>query len=271
MKNNITNADTFPFKIRSFFRAQVLNILGTFSFPVPGIHILNGHRIENEPEPETFQKLLSGLSKQVTFVNVEDAVRMIIYHEHPDKPIVAFTFDDGFMECYDCIAPTLEKFGVNALFFVNPNYVAGDDAYIDNFNNNIVMTPNKRPMRWSHLKELHDRGHIIGAHTMDHYMICNGDKETLHYQIVDCKAAIENHIEGSCEYFAFPYDKLSHANYKSIQLALRTYKYVFSQSYYRHYFSFDDKVINRRHFEPFWPIKHVKYFLSCNKKSLVSR
>lgn len=256
---------TTYFRVRSFFRGRVLDTLGFFAKPQPGIHILNGHRVQNEAEPDKFRKLLKDLSQSVTFINIQNAVEMISNHENPDKPFVAFTFDDGFMDGYHYFAPILEEFGVNALFFVNPNYVEGDERYIYNFNENTVLTPDKLPMRWKQLKELADRGHIIGAHTMDHYMINSDDDEVLRYQIISCKAHIEKNIGKPCDYFAFPFGRLSQANQKSIDIACNTYKYVFSQSDYKHYYSFDGKVINRRHFEPFWPTNHVKYFLSCNK------
>lgn len=251
--------------IRSLIRKSILDILGTFSKPAPGIHILNGHRIQQETEPETFRRILFELKKQVEFIRIEEAIRAIENHETPNKPYVAFTFDDGFMECYNIFAPVLEEFGTNALFFINPNYVEGDESYIQHFNEHIVMTPNKRPMRWEHLKELSDRGHVIGAHTMDHYMINTDDEDTLKSQILDCKKIIVEHIGKDCECFAFPYGKLSHANLLSINIACQAYQHVFSQSDYKHYFSFDNRVINRRHFEPFWPYKHISYFLSCNK------
>lgn len=251
--------------LRQFARNRVLDILGAFSHPANGIHILNGHRTLNEKEPETFRLMLKALHQRVNFIKVEDAVQMIMNHEQPDKPLVAFTFDDGFTECYDYFAPALEEYGVNALFFVNPNYVEGNQEYIDNFNNHIVMTPNKKPMRWEQLRDLSARGHIIGAHTIDHYMINTDEEETLRHQICDCKKVIETNIGKTCDYFAFPYGKLTHANKTSIDIACQQYKYVFSQSDYKHYFSFDNRVINRRHFEPFWPHRHVFYFLSCNK------
>lgn len=250
---------------RTFVRARVLDILGLFSTPQNGIHILNGHRIQNEQEPETFYHQLSELAKYVKFIKIETAIDMISKKIEPSEPLVAFTFDDGFMDCYNIFAPVLEKFGVNAMFFVNPNYVEGDKKYVENFNEHIVMTPNKLPMRWSHLKELSERGHIIAAHTMDHYMINTDDTETLDYQIVSCKKIIEEKIQKECPYFAFPYGKLSQANKLSIDIACKTYKYVFSQSDYKNYYSFNGTVINRRHFEPFWPVNHVKYFLSCKK------
>lgn len=261
-----TNTSSSYFKIRSAARSCILNVLGAKAHPAPGIHILNGHRINGETEPDTFHNLLFDLSKTVEFIRFEDAVRMIKLQENPDKPLVAFSFDDGFIECYDIFAPVLESFGTNAMFFINPNYVDGSDEYIKHFDNNIVMTEGKKPMRWKHIQNLDKRGFLIGAHTMDHYMINSEKQEILTYQIVNCKETIEQHLDKPCEYFAFPYGKLTEANDTSIDIACKTYKYVFSQSDYKHYFSFGGKVINRRHFEPFWPVKHVKHFLSCNKQ-----
>lgn len=261
-----TNTDTLYYRCRSGVRNLVLNTLGTFKKPKPGIHILNGHRIQKEAEPQTFRDLLKALSEKVEFVRFEKAVSMIVNQEKPSKPFVAFSFDDGFIECYDIFAPVLEEFDTNAIFFINPNYVEGNEAYINHFNEDIVLTHDRVPMRWQHLRELSQRGFLIGAHTMDHYMINNGSTETLTYQIVTCKKIIEENTGKACEYFAFPYGKLSEANQEAIDIACHTYKYVFSQSDYRNYFSFDGKVINRRHFEPFWPAKHLNYFLGCNKK-----
>ena len=97
-------------------------------------------------------------------------------------------------------------------------------------------------------------------------MINSTDKNELEYQIVECKKIIEDKLGCTCKYFAFPYGKLSQANNLSIDIACKTYQYVFAQSVYKKYFSFNGKVINRRHFEPFWPIRHMYYFLGCNKK-----
>jgi peptidoglycan/xylan/chitin deacetylase (PgdA/CDA1 family) len=262
MKNN----NSTYMKIRTLARYCILNILGLTSKPANGIHILNGHHAGSQQDPDIFRKLLKELSKDVSFIKIEDAIRMIEKKEKPDKPLVAFTFDDGFTDCYDIFAPVLEEFGVNAMFFVNPNYVEGDDNYISNFDEHIVMTPGKKPMRWNQLKELSQRGHIIGAHTMDHYMINSEDLDVLKYQIENCRNIIEQHINISCPYFAFPYGKLTNANQASIDIACQKYQYVFSQSDYKNYFSFNGKVINRRHFEIFWPISHVHYFLSCKKR-----
>ena len=121
-------------------------------------------------------------------------------------------------------------------------------------------------MRWNDIIKMHEAGHIIGSHTMDHYIINSEDLTELEHQIGDCKGIIENRLSAPCEYFAFSYGRLEHVNPASIDIALKYYKYVFSQSNFKNYFSYNGAVINRRHFEPYWPIGHVKYFVSHPKK-----
>jgi peptidoglycan/xylan/chitin deacetylase (PgdA/CDA1 family) len=233
------------------------------------VHILNGHQICRGEitgnTKENFRILLNKLSRYVEFIRFEEAVKRIVSKANIQKPLVAFSFDDGFSDCMP-IAEVLQEFGVNAAFFINPNFVEGNEEYIDDFLKNVVLTPNKHPMRWDEIKRLQATGHIIGAHTMDHYRINTFDEEVLNYQICHCKEVIENNLGSTCEYFAFPYGRLEHANIQSIKMACKCYPYVFSQSNYKHYFSFSGAVINRRHFEPFWSLRHVKYFLSVKKQ-----
>lgn len=256
--------------MRDWLRKNCLDCLGLFSRPAKGIHILNGHMLNRGPaDPSSavsFYRQLKQLQKQVRFIPIEEAVQLILNKCQPCDPLVAFTFDDGFEECYSALAPVLEDFGVNAAFFINPNFVEGDENYIAHFTQQIVRTPGKRPMKWDEIEELHRRGHIIGAHTMDHYNINTQDRKVLEYQIGKCKSVIEDRLSVPCEYFAFPYGRLEHANAEAIAIACRYYQYIFSQSDYKHYFSFGGRVINRRHFEPFWPVPHLSYFLSCKKK-----
>lgn len=251
------------FLVRQLARDIILRAGGCCAKPSNGIHIITAHMSHRTaPDIKYMERTMFELSQIVRFIRIEDAVRMIVNREKPNEPLCAFTFDDGFAECYDAIAPVLEKYGTNAIFFVNPNFVDGDEAYIKEFTEKTTLSPGKSPMRWSQLKDLQNRGFIIGAHTMDHFLTASEDTAALEYQIVECKKVIEKELGVVCDYFAWPYGRLEHTNQKAVELACKTYKFVFSQSNYRHYYSFDGKVINRRHFEPFWPISHIKYFLS---------
>lgn len=259
--------------IRGFSRSTFLNVVGYIMRPTSYVHILNGHMIDwhhdNDEDGERFGKLLKELHRYCDFVNIEEAIRMIVNHVQVKRPTIAFTFDDGWRDCYTQIAPQLEKYGVNAMFFINPNFVDAADnhdwAYIENFTVNTTKSPGKYPMTWAQIQELKEKGFKFGAHTLDHYCINDDNIAELEHQIGDCKTVMEEKLDVQCEYFAFPYGRLEHANPRSIDIACKYYKYVFSQSDYKHYFSYNGKVINRRHFEPFWPIAHVKYFLSTKK------
>ena len=259
--------------LRAQLRSMALFVLGFFKKPAPYVHILNGHMVDWHHDDDTdgkrFAKLLSEMHKKCDFVNFEDAVRMIENKEPVKRCTVAFTFDDGWRDCYTQIAPQLEKYGVNAMFFINPHFADAADkhdvAYIKNFTVNTTKSPGKHPMTWKQIKDLVNRGFLMGAHTLDHYCINDDNVEELEYQIGGCRKAMEEKLGMPCDYFAFPYGRLEHANQKSISIACKYYKYVFSQSDYKHYFSYEGRVINRRHFEPFWPVIHVFYFLSFKR------
>jgi peptidoglycan/xylan/chitin deacetylase (PgdA/CDA1 family) len=253
--------------IRQIIRDIILDFFGIFSKPKNGIHILNAHRVSlNNPNKEVFQKQLEQLQKYVKFIRFEEAVDLITSKTKVNEPLVAFSFDDGLEECYTHIAPVLENFNTNAAFFINPNFVEANDEYIENFTQNTVKMPDKKPMNWAQINDLKQRGHIIGSHTLDHYNINTNDTTELTHQIVDSKKIIEQKTGIPCPYFAFPFGRLEHVNKLSIDIACEYYPYIFSQSNYKNYFSFAGKVINRRHFEPDWKVNHVKFFLSVNKK-----
>ena len=177
--------------IRWFLRNNILDLLSLFSKPAKGIHILNGHMIsKNDSHIEVFLNQLEELNKITTFIKIEDAVDLITQRKKVDDVLIAFSFDDGFEECATMIAPALEQFGTNGLFFINPNFVEGDEAYIKNFTDNIVLAPGKLPMRWDDIIKIRNAGHVIGAHTLDHFMINNNDLFELEHQIGDCKKII---------------------------------------------------------------------------------
>lgn len=112
--------DSLYMTIRTMLRSCYLSVVGTFKRPSPYVHILNGHMVDwkhdNDSDGEQFGKLLAEMHKYCDFVNFEDAVRMILNGEKVTRPKIAFSFDDGWRDCYTQIAPQLDKYGVNAMF-----------------------------------------------------------------------------------------------------------------------------------------------------------
>lgn len=70
-------------------------------------------------------------------------------NEHKQR--VAFTFDDGGVSAYSPIADMLEEKGWRGCFFVTTDYI-GRPGFLTK----------------AHIRELHARGHTIGAHSCSH-------------------------------------------------------------------------------------------------------
>ena len=251
--------------MKNLIKKIVLSVGGNLGSISNGIHILNGHYISRDDAPEKkFNKLLSDIKTKADFIKIEDAVKLIEQRLPLKEKLIAFTFDDGFEECYSKIAPILNQYNTNAAFFINPGFIDGDNAYRDFFCKNIVHV-NKQPMTWDMVKKLHDNGFIIGNHTYNHAKLVNLSSDEINTQIKTSKQVIESHIGSKCDYFAWTYGKLSDIDKESLDLAIKEHKYVFSSDNYKKYYSLNNQVINRRHFEGDWSFTDLKYFLQ--KKS----
>ncbi|MGB0887739.1 MAG: polysaccharide deacetylase family protein [Vicingaceae bacterium] len=252
--------------MRTFLRNTILNSIGSFKTIGSGVHILNSHYIGRDNlSQEIFHELLNKIGKQADFVKFEDAVELISKKQTHNKKCVAFTFDDGFEECYSKIAPVLKDFNTNAAFFINPGFIDGDNDYINNFQQNKVHVK-KQPMSWEQIKELHQQGFVIGNHTYDHIKLVEITSDEIKRQIISSKQKIEDELNSPCNNFAWTYGGMNDINKDALNVALLEHQHVFSCDNYTKYHSNDNtQIINRRHIEGDWPISHVKYFLSKGK------
>lgn len=252
--------------MRQLIRNTFLSIAGSTKSVSDGVHILNSHYIsKGDVNAEVFYDLLKQLSKHVDLIKIEDALDLIQNQQVKNKKCIAFTFDDGFEECFTKIAPVIEQFDSNALFFINPGFIDGNTEYIKEFQQQKVHV-DKNPMNWNQIQELHHRGFIIGNHTLDHVRLINLPKQELEQQILKSKYRIEEIIDDDCNYFAWTYGGMNDISYEALQIALKHHKYAFSCDNYTKYFAYENpNIINRRHIEGDWPISHVNYFLSKGK------
>lgn len=256
--------------LRQFARKLVINIGSLVSTPKNGIFILNGHYLKRSATgpSSVFLEQLKKLRNSYDFVNIDDAVKLIKSRDPQISSFrsIAFTFDDGFSDCFQSIAPALDHFNVNAAFFINPGFVDGDSRYINNFTKNIVRTFDKVPMSWSEIKKLHEAGFVIGNHTLDHLRLSECSIKEFEKQVLESKVILEEKLDYSCKYFAWPYGQERDIELSQIDKLSKYHEHIFSGCNSFHYLSYSDSVINRRHFEPDWPAREVKFFLSKGRR-----
>lgn len=255
--------------LRSSFRHLYLSTVGLFRHPSPGIHILNSHFVQQGMINENFKNIyfdfIDYLAKKTTIINFDVATKKLIDKDIPsDSCLVALSYDDGFEECATVITPVLDQFNIKAAFFINSNYINGNNKYIDVFNQTVGVVE-KKPMTWDQIKSLHNNGHVVGSHLFDHLNIADLENSELRNQLIKNKIELESKLDYKCEYFAWPFGQSKHFNFPALKIVEDYHKYVFSGTDYKRYFSMDNSVINRRHVESFWPKSHVNYFISAKK------
>ncbi|RNI29824.1 polysaccharide deacetylase family protein [Rufibacter immobilis] len=105
----------------------------------------------------------------------------------PPNPIM-LTFDDTKLDQYTVAKPELDKYGFKGVFFImtvsigRPNY-----------------------MTKAQIKELSDKGHVIGSHTYDHHNVKKYEAKDWVTQIEKPTKQLEAITGKPVEYFAYPF------------------------------------------------------------------
>lgn len=112
------------------------------------------HDIYNRDVCESGFQNSTALKYKISLVEFEEQVRSISEYLKQRKlssSTVRFTFDDGGESFLKEAAPILEKYGFRGLFFISTGYI-GTKGFLDA----------------SQIKELVNRGHIVGSHSHSH-------------------------------------------------------------------------------------------------------
>jgi peptidoglycan/xylan/chitin deacetylase (PgdA/CDA1 family) len=99
---------------------------------------------------------------------------------HGTPKNVVLTFDDGLQSHYDVVKPLLEEHGFRGTFFITPVRMPRSD--------NLELE--ELPIPISKLKEMHDGGHEIGNHTMNHWRMATL-RESLSKSVEDIHEGIQ--------------------------------------------------------------------------------
>jgi len=212
---------------------------------------------------DVFRCQLHWLYENCMVLPVEQALARLDSQESFKKPLVALTFDDGYVDNYELAASLLEEHGLRATFFITTGFVesqrplwydrAADawmrvapkdrTALMDSLRphtasnlsdlNGIQLwmaalktadpkvrmemvdmaesfvegenSPDMyRPMTIAQVRELHDRGHEIGSHTVTHPILPQLDNGSLKEELERSSACIREWTGGDIKGFCYP-------------------------------------------------------------------
>lgn len=207
------------------------------------------HAVSNEPRVhykhlfelrtvEAFQADLDYLQSNYRALSLEEAIAY-----DSNEPAFHLSFDDGFSECYELIAPILEERGLSATFFLNPEFL--DNKGLMHRCKASVLTeaePEKRGefmsiryrqkglldalaidmgidweeylqiekpyMSVEQVQDLAKRGFSIGSHSLDHPEFPLVSPEQQVEQIKKSQQELEHILGLRPDVFAFPFEDL---------------------------------------------------------------
>ena len=208
-----------------------------------------------------FRRTLRMLRDAFEFVSFADAVQLLRDSRRPAGRYLSFSFDDGYRDNYELVAPLLSESGASACFFITTAFIECEEAYRRHFLRDVVRQPEaRRPMTWAMVKELANSGFEIGAHTIDHPNLAQIDLAEAERQVLTGALDLETRIGSVCRWFAWPFGTAQDFPSDLLPILVDRFDGIFSATRSRQQLAYGGHVINRDHFEPSWPTLHVRYF-----------
>ena len=195
-----------------------------------GFRILLFHHVAVE-DLDTFKEIIEFVGNEYGFVSPQELENVCNQKNLLINNKFLISFDDGFLSSAIAAKKVLEPAGIKALFFVCPNFVGLKDSALREFVVQKLLLSNEQAkemhaMSWSDIKELRDKGNIIGAHTANHLRLSSiSDKSQKENEIVESKRVLEGRLGVPVEWFAFPFGDYKSIDKDSLDIIKREYRY----------------------------------------------
>ena len=169
-------------------------VLAFYSKP-SGIPVLNYHQI-NDVDENLLTVSTSEFETQMAWLE-ENGYQTISVSELldfldgkgslPERPVL-ITFDDGYIDNYQCAFPILKKHNMKACIFLISEYVS--------------LYPNY--LTWEQLSEMQSSGIEFGSHTVDHNVLTELSPNSVNHELADSKDLLEKRLKRRIEVLAYP-------------------------------------------------------------------
>ena len=186
-----------PFLLRFFIAILILLLFAVFAFysKPSGIPVLNYHQI-NDVDENMLTVSTTEFETQMTWLD-ENGFKTITVSELlnalegkeslPERPVL-ITFDDGYIDNYQCAFPILKKHNMKACIFLISEYVS--------------LYPNY--LTWEQLAEMQLSGIEFGSHTVDHNVLTELSPNSVNHELSDSKSVLERRLGRRVEVLAYP-------------------------------------------------------------------
>ena len=131
-----------------------------------------------------------------------------------DDPVVAITFDDGYLNNLQHALPILKRNGFTATCYAVSNALGGWNQW-----DAEKGIPRKALMDRAQLREWLAAGMDVGAHSRNHLDLLLQDDKTALDEIAGCKSELESALNVEVRHFCYPYGHFNEPHRKMVEQA----------------------------------------------------
>ena len=252
-------------RLKSLARAAALSTLGnlTTAGRGPFLRLLYCHYVFDD-QVRSFRAILKMLQEAGTFVDTDKCVSILTGGSPLDGRYFHLSFDDGFRNIFCNALPVLKELKVPAILFVPTALVGASWEEARQFSVERAGYGGVIEMvTWDDLLALKSWGFEVGSHTRTHARFTEMSGGRLDDELRVSKGEIEENLGSDCKYISWPYGRQGDADEASLE-ATRRAGYAACFGAFRGSLGAGGRVdryrIPRHHFEPQWPLSHVRYF-----------
>lgn len=186
----------------------------------PRITVILYHRVTDEVRDnltigiEQFDRQMALLSEHCQLMSIEEVMSTDVV-PRTERPLVAVTFDDGYLDNYENAVPILARHGIPAAFFVSTGIVDSDGRFphdVERANPPIPV------MNWGQLREMRDRGFTIGSHTVNHIDCAAEPEERVRAELAQSRDDLKRELGITAPLFGYPYGGMRHMTPQRLEL-----------------------------------------------------
>ena len=192
---------------------------GLASWQTPRITVVLYHRVSDDARDnltvgiEKFDRQMALLREHCSVLSIEQVLAADTVRRS-DRPLVAVTFDDGYLDNFVHAVPILRRHGVPAAFFVSTGMIGEDRRFPHDV---LRGNPPIPTMTWAQLRDMRDQGFTIGSHSVSHIDCAAAPKEAVVAELRDSRDELRCELGLSEVVFAYPYGGRHHMTPERLQ------------------------------------------------------
>jgi peptidoglycan/xylan/chitin deacetylase (PgdA/CDA1 family) len=200
--------------------ARQLRYTGLWRVMLPRITVILYHRVSDDARDNLtvgiaqFDRQMSLLRQHCEVLPLREVLECRAIPSSK-RPLVAVTFDDGYLDNRTHAVPVLVRHGLPAAFFVSTGMIGQDRPFPHDVRRG---NPTIATMTWPQLREMRDLGFMIGSHSVSHIDCGQEDERVVVDELAQSRDDLERELGIVDPVFAYPYGGRQHMTAQRLEL-----------------------------------------------------